>query len=132
MVVHVDQVEVDEPAPCPAGPHTDMQVLHPMWWQHEHTFGVSLSEQQQRGGSGCSPSCCAEGFPEHLRPVHENPKGPQLFRGRGHVACRKSEGDRVTMPGLKPDAATQSGLQCISVRITTRTGKCPSMWQQSP
>lgn len=106
MVVHVDQVKVDEPAPCPTGPHGDMQILYPVRRQHEHTLGVRL-EEQKRSGSGHSP--------EHLQPRAQ--RESQLFWGeggpRGLHEARRGPSDNVR-PETRPSHA---------VRVTAHHGR---------
>lgn len=83
MVVHVDQVEVDEPAARPAGPHTHVQVLHPMRWQHKDTFGIRLQGQQKEAGwDTASYTVHTRGFLGTCTPVdRENPKGSPVVWG---------------------------------------------------
>lgn len=59
--IHVDQVEVHEPAARPEGPHGHVQVLYRVRRQHEDPFGVRL-QGQQRSRWGAAPRAVGWGL----------------------------------------------------------------------
>lgn len=130
MVVHVDQVKVDEAAPRPPGPHGDVQVLHRVRGQREHTPGVRLGTAREAGW-GAVPALCRPhaGSPTPAAQAAERPpREPQrLGRWGGHTACERAGGARATH--LRADPATRSG------RSTSRSASPrvrPSVWPRCP
>lgn len=83
MVVHVDQVKVDEAAPRPPGPHGDVQVLHRMRRQRKHTPGVRLGTAGEAGWEA-APALCRPQVPRHPQPRPQgDPQGSPSYSGVG-------------------------------------------------
>lgn len=85
MEVHVDQVEVEEPAARPEWAHAHVQVLYPVGGQHKDALGVRLQEQEKRSGSDGAPLPCSPG-------AQGSPSCPRATCAEGARGLRKVRG----------------------------------------
>lgn len=120
MVVHVDQVKVDEAAPRPPGPHGDVQVLHRVRRQRKHTPGVRLGTAGEAGW-GAVPALCRPhaGSPTPAAQAAERPpREPQrLGRWGGPHGLREGRRGPSDTSESRPGHAVRP--QHVSVCITT-------------